>query len=152
MKKYTFTFPKSTNNTLNEYTNCSKIIDDIILSNIKKNNPYLFESDTTNSLKNREINIDITIPKNKKLNVSIRSGAFKKYINMFLNNKNNIIEDDYDFLLSDGTPVKLFSDEIQIGYDIIPLNNFTLALYNKLSKEQRNKITEIYIYIKKHTC
>lgn len=152
MKKYTFTFPKSTNNTLNEYANCSKIIDNIILSNIKKNNPHLFESDTTNSLKNRDINIDITIPKNKKLNVSIRSGAFKKYINMFLNNKNNIIEDDYDFLLSDGTPVKLFSDEIQIGYDIIPLNNFTLALYNKLSKEQRNKITEIYIYIKKHTC
>lgn len=152
MKKYTFTFPKSTNNILNEYTNCSKIIDDIILSNIKKNNPYLFESNTTNSSKNRDINIDITIPKNKKLDINIRSNAFKKYINMFLNNKNNIIEDDYDFLLSDGTPVKLFSDEIQIGYDIIPLNNFTLALYNKLSKEQRNKITEIYIYIKKHTC
>lgn len=152
MKKYTFTFPKSTTTKNNEYTNYSEIINDIILNNIKKNNPYLFTTNEENKPK-KKINIDITLPKNKNIDINININKLKNYINTFLSKKNyNIPEDDYDFLLSDGTPVKLFSDEIQIGFDLLPLNAFTASLYDQLSKENKKQIKEIYIYIEKHAC
>ena len=55
----------------------------------------------------------------------------------------------YDFKLYDGTPVKMFSDEIQIGYDLIPLTGFTREYYNSLSENTRKHIIDITIDIQR---
>ena len=55
----------------------------------------------------------------------------------------------YDFKLYDGTPVKMFSDEIQIGYDLIPLTGFTREYYNSLSESTRKHIIDITIDIQR---
>lgn len=159
MKTYTFTFDNTTrNNTArNNFSsaNYSSIIDDIILANIKKNNPYLFEERTSrpatiifDTPKKKSIDIDITINK-PKTERSYTFDALSKAIKRLANYRSNIENDIYDFKLEDGTPVKLFCNEIQIGYDLIPLNNFTKKLYDSLSESSKKNIIDIYIKINK---
>lgn len=171
MKKYTFTIDKNTNRTNNfrtESTNYSKIISDTIAANIIKNNPYLAGSIDPEyrgaiyipKTTKKETTIDITIPARRKsididilLNKKKDTGIYdfdrlSKAIK-FLANYDSAM-DDYDFKTDDGTPIKLFADEIQIGYDLIPLNAFTKSIYDSLSESTKKSIIDIYITINKN--
>lgn len=57
--------------------------------------------------------------------------------------------DDYDFELSDGTPVKIHQNEVQIGYDFYPIEWFKdNSLLDKIVSEQsEQKIIDIAIKI-----
>lgn len=67
----------------------------------------------------------------------------KKLYTFFINNLNDYTPsyDDYDFELGDGTPVKIYSDFIQVGYDIIPRNSFTY--FADLTPKKKKTIIEI---------
>lgn len=167
MKKYTISFDdKKTNKTYKEITpstNYSAIIDDIIRANIKKNNPYLFGGTIDEAYRpniaiipstKKTIDIDITIPKKKSFSFDFgKKKIDTNYENLFkaiafLSNYDSS-KDNYDFKTDDGTPIKLFADEIQIGYDLIPLNNFTKKIYDSLSDNAKKSIIDIYITINK---
>ncbi len=54
--------------------------------------------------------------------------------------------DDYDFEI-DGVPVKIYQKFIQVGYDIIPINNYT-GFFNSLkNKEKKENILRIIVNI-----
>lgn len=55
-------------------------------------------------------------------------------------------EKPYDFLLEDGTPVKEYQNFIQVGYRIIPKNNYR-GYYNSLSNHEKTVINNIVIVI-----
>lgn len=143
MKKYTFKLnntPKT--NNVNNNENYSKIIDNIISANIRKNNPWIEQKSNT-----KNININIHHPKKVyTLDFNDYDDVFDaiKYIYGYKKEKPL-----YDFKLADGTPVKMFSDEIQIGYDLIPLTSFTREYYGMLSESTRKHIIDITIDIKR---
>lgn len=147
MKKYTFKLD-NTKKINNESTNnYSKIIDDIISANVIKNNPY-FDS-IPSTTKSKTINIDIHLGKKspKYDKKSFDYGDIFNALKTIYNLKNE--KPMYDFKLYDGTPVKMFSDEIQIGYDLIPLTGFTREYYNSLSESTRKHIIDITIDIQR---
>ena len=147
MKKYTFKIDNTANTTTNPSNTYSEIIDNIISSNVIKNNPWFATIDETpKRKKNININIDITRkPKKTYTYNSIDYGDIFDMIKFIYNYKCE--KPSYDFKLPDGTPVKMFSDEIQIGYDLIPLTGFTRAIYDSLSESSRKRIIDIYIDI-----
>lgn len=149
MKKYTFTTIKTKKNNAKSDNNFSEMFDNIILANMLKANPYLTDlfdkTVITKKPKNKTIDIDITIEHPYTTNTEY--DGIKKCIEFFYTN--NPFKKNYDFKLPDGTPVKLFSNEIQIGYDLIPLNNFTKKIYDALSEECKKNIVEITIELQK---
>lgn len=147
MKKYTFKIDnnaKTTNNTNNTY---SEILSDIISSNIKKNNPWFADiKETPKHTKTINIDIDLTRkPKKTYTYETLDYGDIFDILKSIYDYKHE--KPAYDFKLADGTPVKMFSDEIQIGYDLIPLNGLTKAYYDVLSEDTRKHIIDIYIDI-----
>ena len=54
----------------------------------------------------------------------------------------------YDFKLADGTPVREYSNFIQVGYKLIPKNNYC-NFYNSLSEKDKKYINNIIIVINK---
>ena len=119
MKTYTF---KSTKNIQN---NAEKSLNAMLAKKILEFAPYLKKEKPAK----KTIDIDITIPK-KKIDTtnSINGVKINDFIDacVFLSKyKNNYTfdsgKDEYDFELSDGTPVRIFDDEIQIGYTLIPM-------------------------------
>lgn len=146
MKKYTFKIDNTAKTTTNPSNTYSEIIDNIISSNIKKNNPWFADIKETPKQKNININIDITRkPKKTYTYDSIDYGDIFDAIKFIYDFKRE--KPSYDFKLADGTPVKMFSDEIQIGYDLIPLTGLTREFYNTLSESSRKHIIDIYIDI-----
>ena len=147
MKKYTFKIDNTAKTTTNHSNTYSEIIDNIISSNVIKNNPWFATIDETpKRKKNININIDITRkPKKTYTYDNIDYGDIFDMIKFIYDYKCE--KPSYDFKLPDGTPVKMFSDEIQIGYDLIPLTGFTRAIYNSLSESSRKRIIDIYIDI-----
>lgn len=150
MKTYTFKTIKTKKNDAKSGNNFSEMFDNIILNNMLKANPYLadmFENETitTKTPKSKTIDIDITIEHPYTKNTEY--DGIKKCIEYFY--ANHPFKKDYDFKLPDGTPVKLYSDEIQIGYDLIPLNGFTKKVYDALSEECKKNIVEITIELQK---
>lgn len=121
MKIYTF---KSTNNTVKN--NAEKSLNDMLASKILDFAPYL---KPTKKDKKTTVDIDITVPKSKISSFKTLNGVkINDFVDacLFLNKyKSNYTfdsgKDEYDFELSDGTPVRIFDDEIQIGYDLIPM-------------------------------
>lgn len=147
--------------------NASAYIDNLILTNLKKTAPYLFgknkrttyiidddftplyndklESGKVYSYdKNKKKTIDITIGGKKYTGGSPDYITFSKAVKHLLSGGNG---DTYDFKLDDGTPVKMFSDELQIGYELFPLNEGTMYLYKTLSESRKKNIIDIYINI-----
>lgn len=157
MKTFTFNVNKKTNTSSNNSNNNSAYIDNLVLSNLKKTVPYLFTSNGTIDVdyigndfvpNKKKVKIDITVKKPKKtIVVKDTYTDFIKAVKYLAGHSSEC--DTYDFMMIDGTPVKIFSDEIQIGYDLIPLNDFTLDMYNKLSAESKKSVVDIYIKIKK---
>lgn len=146
MKKYTFYTKKTNNNTIPS-NNYSKILSDIISANILKANPY-FENITPKKTKNIDIEIEIE----KKPTYTFKDNQYEeilKAIDIFYTTL--IDTDTYDFKLPDGTPVKKFNNEIQIGLDLIPLNKFTGKIYEYLKDMNKDKIYEFYINLPKKT-
>lgn len=154
---HTFNISIDNNTPSNNKFNNTSYIDSLILSNIKKNFSniykkenddkdiiYTFDSTPKRAPRTRIINIDITHKKSNKPNIDYKT--FYKAFNAILSTNNF---DTYDFKLDDGTPIKIFSDEIQIGYELLPINDATLYLYNTLSNNRKKNIIDIYIDIKK---
>lgn len=147
MKKYTFKIDNTAKTTINPSNTYSEIIDNIISSNVIKNNPWFATiNETPKRKKDININIDITRkPKKTYTYDNIDYGDIFDMIKFIYNYKCE--KPSYDFKLPGGTPVKMFSDEIQIGYDLIPLTGFTRAIYDSLSESSRKQIIDIYIDI-----
>lgn len=151
-------------------SNASAFIDSLVLSNLKKaapyifgksNNTYIVDDDyifatndkrledgksytfTKKAKNNKSIDITISGLKTKKA-YTPDYDTFKKAVNYLLHNNGG---DTYDFKLDDGTPVKLFADELQIGYELLPLNEGTMFLYKALSESSKKNIIDIYINI-----
>ena len=167
MKTITIDITTKKNNNPSFLTNASAYIDNLVLTNLKKTAPYLFGKSgnayiidddyifTTND-KHLESGKSYSFTKKepkKAIDITI-SGiktpkkpdflTFSKAITHLLG-KNN--RDTYDFKLDDGTPVKMFADEIQIGYELLPLNEATKYIYNALSDSRKKDIIDIYINI-----
>lgn len=148
MKKYTFTTNIKKNDAKSS-NNFSEMFDNIIFTNMLKANPYLTDlfhkKAEPKTKKSKSIDIDITI---EHPYTNTEYDSIKKCIE-YIYAINPFKRDDYDFKLPDGTPVKLFSNEIQIGYDLIPLNGFTKKIYDILSDECKKTIVEITIELQK---
>ena len=146
------------NNPSNFTNNASAYIDSLVLSNLKHTAPYLFGKSIaddkledgktytfTKKAKKNNKTIDITISGLKAKNAYTPDyDTFEKAVNYLLHKNGS---DTYDFKLDDGTPVKLFDDELQIGYELFPLTEGTMFLYNALSESSKKNIVDIYINI-----
>lgn len=150
---YTYDIKKNNTKKNPSNNNAHKATDAIILSNLKKTVPYLFGSN-----KKKTITIDLTENKPKRTYLTTidiikkpnRSNkpTFSEFIKAFNYLMSNN-EDTYDYLLSDGTPIKIFDDEIQIGLDLYDKIDAPKILYSTLSEENKKNIIDIYINIKK---
>lgn len=155
MKHTTFTIT-NTPNTTNSFlgTSYSKILDNIIASNIIKNNTWLLKTKAEN--KEKEL-IDLLIAdKNKKKSITIDCGLLKgndeftKAANFLANyNKKNKIF-SYPFILgktyklSDGTPIIFYDDEIQIDMDLYSYSDFADIKFLNTIKSSKDLIIKIY--------
>lgn len=159
MKYTTFTFNTGKKNNgfdiNNASINYSKTLDDIILSNLKSTTPYIFKDATLGAAFD-----ELNKTKTKSIDITINSGAksSKKIptlldaINYFKGNNYNFTKlmSDYPTYHINGTPITIFEDEIQIGYDLIPFNLFDNYDYiNSLSNNTKKTIIDIFITIKK---
>lgn len=150
---YTYDIKKNNTKKNPSNNNAHKATDAIILSNLKKTVPYLFGGN-----KKKTITIDLTENKPKRTYLTTidiikkpnRSNkpTFSEFIKAFNYLMSNN-EDTYDYLLSDGTPIKIFDDEIQIGLDLYDKIDAPKILYSTLSEENKKNIIDIYINIKK---
>lgn len=148
---YTFDFNITKNNpsTTTRNNNASKALDNLILSRITsmlgrdEKREELNFSYTPKKKNKKTIDIDITIPK-KKMTITGKPDmmTFAKALAGIMKSKNR---NTYDFLLDDGTPIKLFADEIQIGYELFDLDDAARALYKMLSDNRKKEIIDIYI-------
>ena len=141
-------------------SNASAYIDNLVLSNLKKTAPYLFGKYAIDDdyLKDGETYVFTkkkSPKKAKTIDITISGLKSKKAANYDLDSFTKAVlyllrkdgGDTYDFKLDDGTPVKLFDDELQIGYELLPLTEGTLYLYNALSESRKKNIIDIYINI-----
>lgn len=138
-------------------SNASAYIDSLVLSNLKRTAPYLFGKSTADDKLEDGKTYTFTkkAKKSKTIDITISGLKPKKATNYDLDSFTNAVlyllgkdgGDTYDFKLDDGTPVKLFDDELQIGYELLPLTEGTLYLYNTLSESRKKNIIDIYINI-----
>ena len=130
----------------NGSTNYSKILDDIILTNIIKKNDYLFK-------KNSGADIFDSLIGNKPIIINNSSilkadNDFIKAANFLANyKKKTIIPFTYGktYTLSDGTPIIFYDDEIQIGFDTFKYSDFSdFSFINGLTNATKKIIINIY--------
>ena len=129
MKKYTFTLPKNNYNSANEYKN--GLMDRVInaypwMTGKKKEEPAYNIYVKYDDRKLYDEFADAML----WLNDYAEKGAFSA---------------DYDFTDMFGTPIKIFHNFVQIGYDIIPIAPGSL---DHLKKETKKTVMEIIIKIK----
>lgn len=153
MKTYTFTV-NNNSNTINNGTDYSKILDDIILDTMIKNNSYLFK-DTKKETEDKLIdalfdNIGSTYTFNSK---SLKDdNKFIKACNFLANygKDKNTYKIPYTlnklYRLADGTPIIFYNDEIQIGTDIYEYDMFdNFDFISSLKPEMKKIIIDINI-------
>ena len=153
MKHYTIKINKNNNTSFNfrNTNNPSKDLDNLILSNLIKMNPYLAkekDDDLINAML-AETNIigdRILIPNRDnsyllKDNFDTEFIKAAKFLSTYTPNKKS-------YILFDNTPIAFFEDEIQIGYDLIPLYKLGTEKYYKFfTPKFKNTIINIYISI-----
>ena len=147
----TYTFGKKNNSKKNinffhtsSKPNYSKILDDIILSDVIKKNDYLFDAiekkadaDYFMSKTSPSIIFDSELDKATKFLANYKS--YKSEYNLPY-----IIGKCYT--LSDGTPIVFYENNIQIGYDFYDYNDFLSAKFlNTLTPNKKKIIIDIYI-------
>lgn len=152
MKHYTIKINNSNNGINFRNNTASKSLDDLILSNMIKMNPYLEKKeDTTLTAMLKEAGFtndsDRIIISNRK-NDSILKGNFDiefanaaKFLSEYTPTKKYITFGD--------TPIAFFEDEIQIGDYLIPLYKLnTPRYYNLFDDDIKKLIINIFITIK----
>ena len=149
MKHYTIKFNNNNNGSFSN--NASKALDDLILSNMIKMNPYLDKK------------------KDETLDAMFIDAGFDTDDHIIIPNRSNsfLLKDEFDtefikaanflshytpkkkyYKMFDGTPIEFFEDEIQIGYDLIPLYKLnTPKYYSTFTPEIKNIIINIFISI-----
>lgn len=140
MKKYTFNTNSSKSNksifTPSE-PDYSKILDDLILTDIKEKNSYLFDYNTDDNY----YGADIIIGGTKKAYDFTKAAT---YLANILNKKKFIIGKTYKLI--DGTPIIFYDDEIQIGFDIFKYSDFYNYDFLKAIEPKTKKIIiDIYL-------
>lgn len=146
MKTYSFKINNNTKKNSKKITHInglkdsfSSLFDSILTSNIINNNPYLIDSDIINATnKGKKIYIINDAPKYDYDN-----------FNAAMNYLANLGNDSYDFELTDGTPIKIFDDEIQIGYTIIPIQKYSYKSFLDFTPKTKKTIIDIYIKLSK---
>lgn len=128
MKKYTFTIPK------NNVENYKESLMDRVINAY----PWMIGKKKEEETK-YNVNINFS-------NDTLTDDAFITAMH-WLNDyaESGIFTSDYDFTDIFGTPVKIFHNFVQIGYDIIPIAPGSL---NHLKKETKKTVMEIIIKIK----
>lgn len=150
----TFKINNTSNNNTFRKANYSKILDNIIATNIAKCNPYL-----TNFKNNDDDLITAIIDDSKKKHCSIFSSCilkdddeFIKAANFLANyKKKSKAPKNLPFIfgktykLIDGTPICFYEDEIQIDMDLYSYDDFSSIKFLKgLSSNKKNIIINIY--------
>lgn len=139
--KFTDNNIKNTNNG-NIY---SQILDDIILSSVKKNNSYLF-----NTKKEDDDLIDAMFDELDHTYIYKRDSLFAEACKILANyGKKSImkgIELGKIYRLENGLPIIFYNDEIQIGTDIYSYSDFSdYDFISSLSPEIKKTIININI-------
>lgn len=140
MKKYTFnTNSSKSNNSIftPSEPDYSKILDNLILTDIKEKNSYLFDYNTDDNY----YGADIIIGGTKKAYDFTKAAT---YLANILNKKKIIIGKTYKLI--DGTPIIFYDDEIQIGFDIFKYSDFYNYDFLKAIEPKTKKIIiDIYL-------
>lgn len=140
--KFTDNNIKNTNNG-NIY---SQILDDIILSTVKKNNSYLF-----NTKKKDDDLIDAMFKELDHTYIYKRDSLFAEACKILANygKKKSIMKDiklGKIYRLENGLPIIFYNDEIQIGTDIYSYSDFNdYDFISSLSPEIKKTIININI-------
>lgn len=140
--KFTDNNIKNTNNG-NIY---SQILDDIILSTVKKNNSYLF-----NTKKEDDDLIDAMFNELDHTYIYKRDSLFANACKILANygKKKSIMKDiklGKIYRLENGLPIIFYNDEIQIGTDIYSYSDFSdYDFISSLSPEIKKTIININI-------
>lgn len=140
----TYTFKKSTKK--NFINNNIDKMNALFTKKIKEFAPYL-NSSNNNTPKSINITYKTTPNYTKTLDFIEANNILFNYFK-FKTFLEKSIYDDYDFELEDGTPVKIFDDEIQIGYDLIPIKYFANPETYLFGLEPKKKKMIIDIAIK----
>ena len=146
----TYTFGKKNNNknsfnflNTSSKPNYSKILDDIIITDIIDKNSYLFK----NNIKNDYLDDIILNAKPTKYNDTLLDAAIKFLANYKKPKKSYILPFKLNtiYTLTDGTPIIFFDDEIQIGHDSYSYSDFANASFiNTLAPSKKKIIIDIY--------
>lgn len=142
MKTYTIKINNNNNNYSNGsfFTNASKNLDNLILSNLRKMNPYLNTDSTLDAMLDEAGFIYRDNGYLLKGNFDSEFAKAAKFLADYTPKKKCIIFDN--------TPIGFFEDEIQIGYDLIPLSNLRdTRYYTTFTPEIKKTIINIYISI-----
>jgi len=151
MKHYTIKINNKNNNSFNfrTFANASESLDTLILSNMKKMNPYLKSNDSTLDAMFAAAGLDtgdrIIIP-NRDYSYLLKDNFNTEFIKAakFL----STYSPRKKYTLFDGTPIEFFEDEIQIGYDLIPLYKLSRPeYYHTFAPAIKNTIINIFISI-----
>lgn len=143
----TYTFGKKNNSINNNFfhtsskPNYSKILDDIIISDLIDKNSYLFTTKKTNDDYLTDIILNAKTTKDIELEKATKFLAnYKKTKNIILPFKLNT-----KYTLTDGTPIIFYDDEIQIGFDYYTYADFAdLSFINTLTPKKKKIIIDIY--------
>ena len=156
MKKTIYTFNNNTNNTSFPNTNYSKILDDLIATDLIKKNGYLKNYTTAGTIDDDFIDCMMKDSAKKHSGIFIDSIALKddnKFIKAanFLANYKKKADIASKFIfgktykLTDGTPIIFYDDEIQIGFDLYTYDDFKDIIFlKKLPTTAKNIIINIY--------
>lgn len=145
MKTYTYKIKSNTSsNTFPaKEINWSKILDDILTTNIKKNNSYL-----NTSYKNDPISFTNLIFNTKTFDDEFAKAA------KFLANYKKTPDTKFKYIigktykLPNGKSIVFYDDEIQIGSDIYTYDDFNdMYILNHLTPETKKDIISLHIKI-----
>ena len=139
IKTYTF---KNNNNTKssfsfpNKFINYSKILDDIITTDVIKKNNYLFAEKYFGDSTKKTIIGDDEFTKAAKFLANYKKNKSIKL--PFIYGKM--------YKLNNGTPIVFYDDEIQIGFDFYSYSDFeNLSFLNNLNESTKKTIINIYL-------
>lgn len=144
----TYTFGKNDNNKFNFFhtsskPNYSKILDDIIISDVIKKNSYLLNKSNTYINNTDDILLGANSYASDLDKAILFLANYKKYKKIYLNKIPYALNKMYT--LSDGTPIIFYDDEIQIGFDTYSYSNFNNASFiNSLTPKKKNIIINIF--------
>lgn len=146
MTTYDIKFTDNNIKNINNGNIYSQILDDIILSTVKKNNSYLF-----NTKKKDDDLIDAMFKELDHTYIYKRDSLFAEACKILANygKKKSIMKDiklGKIYRLENGLPVIFYNDEIQIGTDIYSYSDFNdYDFISSLSPEIKKTIININI-------